>query len=256
MELNDLDYRPLYCFSDMVKDLIREFVPEPWVEQLDFSTLQRVDTPFAALELEGRERGLFWKLCLHEGSPVYIYLVVGHQSEIDRFVAVHMLAGIGRLYDTLTSEGTLPPEGYLPLVIPILLLTGDTEWEEPQELAELTEHLDESMEEYIPRLRYLVIAPGCLAPEDLEKRQSITAQIFWLQRSWEPEALKQGIGRLIPLLASSEDEVLRGAILEWFGDMLAARRDIPEALGPEEFEALLAKRVEGLNRLVHEEDLN
>jgi hypothetical protein len=38
--LKDLSYRSLFSFPRMVEDLIREFVPESWVDKLDFSTLE------------------------------------------------------------------------------------------------------------------------------------------------------------------------------------------------------------------------
>jgi predicted transposase YdaD len=81
----------------MVEDLIREFVPEGWVEKLDFSTLERVNASFVAPELKGREGDLLWKLSLRDGSPVYVYLLIEHQSQVDRFMAVRLMTYIGLL---------------------------------------------------------------------------------------------------------------------------------------------------------------
>jgi predicted transposase/invertase (TIGR01784 family) len=92
---HDRSYRSLFSFPKMVEDLIRQFVPESWVEKLDFSTLQRVNASFVAPKLEGREGDLLWKLCLRDGSPVYVYLFIEHQSKVDRFMAVRLMTTSG-----------------------------------------------------------------------------------------------------------------------------------------------------------------
>lgn len=241
----------------MVEDLIHEFVPESWVDKLDFSTLKRVNASFVAPELKGREGDLLWKLCLRDGSPVYVYLLIEHQSQVDRFMAVRLMTYIGLLYQALIKEGLLTLDGRLPLVIPIVLYNGEAEWLAPQELAELIERVDETTEAYVPRLRYRVIDEGRYPLKDLESRQSIAAQIFWLEQSREPRAVNHGVGRLVPLLSGPKDAPLRRAVLKWLDRVLIPRRGkgqrIPAALGLEEFKAMLEKRVEEWNRILREE---
>ncbi|HKV06684.1 MAG TPA: Rpn family recombination-promoting nuclease/putative transposase [Thermoanaerobaculia bacterium] len=257
MGKHDLSYRSLFSFPRMVEDLIREFIPESWVEKLDFSTLQRVNASFVATELRGRDGDLLWKLCLRDGSPVYVYLFIEHQSKVDRFMAVRLMTYIGLLYQTLIKEGLLTSEGRLPLVIPIVLYNGEAEWLAPQELAELVERVDETTEAYVPWLRYRVIDEGRFPLKDLERRQSIAAQIFWLEQSRVPQAMNQGVGRLASLLGGPDDGPLRRAVLTWLDQVLIPRRgqgrQIPEALGLEEFKAMLEKRVEEWNRTLREE---
>lgn len=235
---HDLGYRSLFSFPKMVEDLIREFVPESWVEKLDFSTLQRVNASFVAPELKGRDGDLLWKLRLRDGSPVYVYLFIEHQSKVDRFMAVRLMTYIGLLYQALIKEGLLTPDGRLPLVIPIVLYNGEAEWLAPQELAELIERIDETAEAYVPRLRYSVIDEGRFPLKDLESRRSIAAQIFWLEQSREPRAVNQGVGRLVPLLGRPDDGLLRRAVLTWLDQL---------------FEAILEKRAEERNRILREE---
>jgi hypothetical protein len=151
----------------------------------------------------------------------------------------------------------LTPEGRLPLVIPIVLYNGEAEWLAPQELAELIERIDETTEAYVPRLRYRVIDEGRFPLQDLESRQSIAARIFWLEQNREPRAVRHGVGRLAQLLGNPEDGPLRRAVLGWldqvFIPMRRKGRRIPEALGLEEFRAMLEKRVEEWNRILREE---
>jgi predicted transposase/invertase (TIGR01784 family) len=240
-----------------VEDLIRQFVPESWVDKLDFSTLQRVNASFVSKALRGREGDLLWRLCLRDGSPVYVYLFIEHQSKVDRFMAVRLMTYIGMLYEALIKEGMLPPDGRLPLVIPIVLYNGQPEWLEPQELAELIARVDESTEAYVPRLRFRLIDEGRFPLDDLESRQSITAQIFWLEQNREPQALPQGVGRLAQLLGGPQNEPLRQAVLGWLQKVLIPRRgegvEIPEVEELEELRTMLEKRVEEWKHTFREE---
>jgi predicted transposase/invertase (TIGR01784 family) len=254
---HDLGYRLLFSFPKVVEDLIRSFVPESWVEKLDFSTLQRVNASFVAAELKGREGDLLWKLSLRDGSPIYVYLLIEHQSQVDRFMAVRLMTYIGLLYQALIKEGLLTPDGRLPLVIPIVLYNGEAEWRAPQELADLIERLDEAAEAYVPRLRYRVIDEGRFSLGDLASRHSIAAQIFWLEQNQEPRDVPRGVGRLVPLLEGPHDASLRRAVLSWLDRVLIPRKGtrqrIPQALGLEEFRAMIEKRVEEWNRILREE---
>lgn len=257
MGQHDLGYRLLFSFPKVVEDLIRSFVPESWVEKLDFSTLQRVNASFVAAELKGREGDLLWKLSLRDGSPIYVYLLIEHQSQVDRFMAVRLMTYIGLLYQALIKEGLLTPDGRLPLVIPIVLYNGEAEWRAPQELADLIERLDEAAEAYVPRLRYRVIDEGRFSLGDLASRHSIAAQIFWLEQNQEPRDVPRGVGRLVPLLEGPHDASLRRAVLSWLDRVLIPRKGtrqrIPQALGLEEFRAMIEKRVEEWNRILREE---
>ena len=59
---HDHTYKVLFSHAEMVTDLIRGFVHEDWVEELDFSTLERVDATFITEELVERESDIIWRV--------------------------------------------------------------------------------------------------------------------------------------------------------------------------------------------------
>ena len=240
----------------MVRELVSEFVGEPWVENLDFTTLQRVSTSFVSEHLKGREGDLLWKLRLRDGTRAYIYLLIEHQSRVDRFMAVRLMVYVGLLYQELLKTGELALDGRLPLVIPLVLYNGEVAWWAPEELATLVERVHDVAEAFVPRLRYLVIDESRYPPEDLERRASVAAQIFWLEQSRDRKDLGPGARRLVDLLSGPEDDPLRRAVLVWFSYVLLPRHGdrepIPEALGLEEFKVMLDKRVEEWNHEILE----
>jgi predicted transposase YdaD len=52
---HDAAYKGLFSHPEMVADLLRGFVPEPWVPQIDFSTLELVSGSYVSDDLRTRE---------------------------------------------------------------------------------------------------------------------------------------------------------------------------------------------------------
>ena len=46
----------------MVEDLLRGFVKEDWVQELDFSTLEKVNASFVSDDLKDREDDVIWRM--------------------------------------------------------------------------------------------------------------------------------------------------------------------------------------------------
>ena len=69
---HDSGYHLLFSHPQLVEDLFKSFVTEPWVEQLDLSTLQRVNAKLHAEGLEHRDGDLIYRVLYRDGSEVYL----------------------------------------------------------------------------------------------------------------------------------------------------------------------------------------
>jgi len=250
---HDHSYRHLFARPQLIEELIREFVPEPWVKDLDFSTLERVNATYVSAGLKRSEGDMVWKLRRRDGTPVYVYLLIEFQSRNERFMAVRLMSYVASLYLDLIDRKELAPGGRLPLVIPLVVYNGVRRWRAPLELSELIEPVEPAAEAYLPRLLYRVIDQGTYAPEDLEKREGLTALLFWL-KSQGAKGPRRVHSRLRKLLARADDPALYRAVLVWL--YVEARQDpsrIPEILSLEEFSDMWAKTFEKFEREVREE---
>lgn len=256
MRPHDRSYRLLFSQPRMVEELVRGFAGETWIEQLDFSTLERVNASYVSDTLKEREGDVVWRLRQQDGSAVYVYLLIEFQSEVQRFMAVRLLAYVGLLYQDLLARKELTPSGQLPLVLPVVLYNGEDRWWAPLELSELIQAVPEEAQPYVPRLRYRLIDEGSYSPEELEDRQNLAGALFGLEKSRRREDLERWSGRLAGWLRRPEDAEFRRAFLAWFGGVFLSRRspeEIPETLGLKEFETMLAKRVVEWSRELREE---
>ncbi len=57
----DHSYKLLFSHTAMVEDLLRGFIHEEWVKELDFTTLEKVSGSFISDDLRERENDLIWR---------------------------------------------------------------------------------------------------------------------------------------------------------------------------------------------------
>lgn len=247
MHDNDGGHRLLFAHPRMVESLIREFVPEEWVEQLDFRTLERVNASYVSggrRRWRRREGDMAWRVQNREGAPVYLYLLIEFQSTVDRFMAVRMMDYQALLYQDMIARGELTPDGGLPLVILLVVYNGNRDWSGPTRLSDLIRPGFPGAEAHRPELRYRVIAENAFAPEELELRGGLVPLLFWLGMQ-VPGTLREMPPRLREILAEEDDPSLTRAFLLWLGHLLGqSNRGIRKRLSLEDYAAMWEQKIQ------------
>ena len=226
-------------------------MPEAWIEQVDFTTLEKVSGSYVTDDLREREDDLIWRV--RWGAKwLYVYLLLEFQSTVDRFMAVRIMVYLGLLYQDLLKRQQLTHHGRLPPVLPIVLYNGETRWTAAEELAELIEVVPGGLERYRPQLRYLLLDEGRYREEDLAPLHNLVAAVFRLENSRTPVDILNVLTALIEWLQAPEQESLRRAITVWLVRVLLPRR-APEVAFPEltdlrEVKTMLAERVQEWTR--------
>jgi predicted transposase YdaD len=260
MAAHDESYRLLFSHARMVEDLLRGFVREAWVEELDFSTLERVPGRLVSDRLRRREADLLWKVRWRGGSWLYVYLLLEFQSTADPWMAVRLLGYVALLYQDLIRRRELGPGGKLPPVLPLVLYNGRGAWRPPRELARLIAPAPPGLRRYQPRLRYLLVDEGRLRRPELSRPDNLAAVLFRLERLRLPEATEVGVGDLERWLAGPELEPLRRAFGAWIQQVLLvggpAGADVPVVGDFQEAKAMLAERIKEWTREALEKGLH
>ncbi|MEI6415437.1 MAG: Rpn family recombination-promoting nuclease/putative transposase, partial [Pseudomonadota bacterium] len=155
---HDGGYKRLFSHPEFVRDLITGFVPDPWLQSLDFTTLERYPGSYVPEDLKERADDIVWRLKVAE-DWCYVYLLIEFQSTVDPFMAVRVMTYLGLLYQDLTR----PKKGqkrlqHLPPVLPIVLYNGHPRWTAPVDMADLIPPLPAFLERFRPRLRYFLIS--------------------------------------------------------------------------------------------------
>jgi hypothetical protein len=153
---HDGGYKLLFGNQRMVEDLVRGFVQEPWVDRLDFSTLERCEGSYVTEGSGRRELDMVWRLLWEgegkrgeetgrEASWLYVYLLLEFQSRVERFMAVRMLNYLSLLYLDLVKRRELTESGKLPPVLPLVLCNGERRGSAPRQVSELIETVTEEL---------------------------------------------------------------------------------------------------------------
>jgi predicted transposase YdaD len=243
---HDHSYKLLFSHAEMVADLIRGFVHEDWVREIDFSTLERVEASFVTRELRERESDIIWRARWGGERWLYVYLLLEFQSTVDPFMALRVLVYTGLLWQSLERDGALSPSGRLPPVLPLVLYNGDRPWSAALDLAELIEEVPGGLERYRPRFRYCLLDEGRIAAEELEPLRNLAAALFRLEKSRDAVEIERVLTALIEWLQAPQQGSLRQAFAVWIVKVLSNRLpgvEIPQVTELQEVKSMLAERV-------------
>ena len=211
----------------MVRELFQSFVREPWVAQLDFSTLEKVNGSYISDDLRDREDDVIWKVRIGD-SWVYLYILLEFQSTVDRFMAVRLLTYTGLLYQDLIKSGQVKGKQKLPPVFPLVLYNGGKRWNAATSIADLIDAVPVGLERYLPEYRYLIIDEGSYSEHELNELKNLVSALFRLEHSSGHETVLQLIGHLVDWLGTPETEELRRSFVIWIKRVLLTDR-LPES---------------------------
>jgi Putative transposase, YhgA-like len=245
---HDRGYRHLFSYRRMLEDLLREFVAEPWVDRIDFSTASRPSANFVSSGLAQREGDMVWKLQTTDGTPVYVYILLEFQSRVDPWMPMRVMTYEGLFYQDLIARKELPPSGKLPPVVPLVLYNGDRPWGAPLEMADLIQRVDSSAEMYVPRLRCHLIDEKRYQSEELDSRAGTVAGLFRVEQNPDNRP-GDAAGRWLDDVEQTGDMELWWAARSWL-DIRYEKwgLDFSEARTPKEYKAMLEKRLEEWSR--------
>jgi predicted transposase/invertase (TIGR01784 family) len=136
--IHDTGYSVLFSNKVIFRQLLETFVKEPWVSDIDFNEIEKLNKSFISEEHRKRESDLIYKVKLKD-KTAYIVVLIEFQSTMQRFMAVRVLHYMMSLYLDLMQQKDLK---LLPPIFPIVLYNGDDKWTAPVELKSLIEHYE------------------------------------------------------------------------------------------------------------------
>jgi hypothetical protein len=242
---HDAGYKSLFSHPEMVEDLIRGFVHEDWVRDLDFSTLKKVPGNYVTPNRSTRESDAVWKLRWKGDRVLYIYLLMEFQSTVDPSMALRMMVYLGLFYQDLLKRGETTSSGKLPPVLPLVLYNGYAPWGAAREISELIEEVPGGLERYRPQLRYCLLDEMRMADSELASLRNLAAAVFRLEKSFDTEAMEPVLEAASEWLRAPGLEELRKSFTEWVLKILLPSRirgvRFPDTLDLEEVKSMLAE---------------
>ncbi len=243
--MHDASYKLLFSHAEMIKDLLQGFVPQSWVQAVDFSTLEKVNASYVTDDLRDRHDDVVWRVRFQE-HWLYVYLLLEFQSTVDRFMAVRILSDTGLLYQDLIRSHSLHQDR-LPPVLPIVLYNGEPRWKAAVELSELIHPAPQELQAYQPQQRYLLLDEGAHQEHALVGMRNLVAAVFRLENNRGAEDVLAVVTALLDWLQDPQQTSLRRAFTIWIQRViLAESNDTPREplIELDEVRTMLAQRVQ------------
>ena len=251
MGAHDSGYRQLFSFPTMIEELLRGFVREQWVDELDFDTLERKNGSYVSDDLREREDDIIWRLKWRGADDwMYVYFLIEFQSEHDWFMAIRVWNYLSLLYQDLIRTGEVG-DRRLPPVLPMVVYRGEQRWKAPLDVKELIRTPPPGLVRYLPSLRYLLLEEVRMNEGELERMSNLVAEIFRIEKSATLRA------SILPFLsfvhwttkAGARQDSLKRALIVWYKRAQRSAKIVEhgedlEEMSPEEMEPMLSERIE------------
>ncbi len=241
---HDRSQRLLFHHRRPVRDLVRGFVKEPWVRDLDFRTLKRLPSDYLSGmmpgEYEERVGDILWRIGWRrhrvqatEAQDVYVLVLIELQSTCEEDMALRVLTYVLLFYQRLRKNRPLGKGDRLPAVLPVILYNGDVPWSAPLDVFDLIDLVPASFAPHIPSMRCVLVDEKRCRPEGLEAlHENVMAAICRVEQARGAPSLGSVIRDLIEWLGGPKNRELCRDMLAWLAKVVVPLR-CPEADVPE-----------------------
>lgn len=227
--LYDKGHKLLFSHPKMVKDLLLGFLKEEWVQNLDFDTLERVNSVYTTDSLRKRESDILWRLRF-KNQWLYIYLLIEAQSSIEQFMAVRMLTYVGLSYlDLIKQDVEIKRTGKLPPIFPIVIYNGERPWRVPLNFQGLLmSGVPKALKPYQPELYYYLLDEGRNEfANDIIKTGNAVASLIAIEQSSQLKEIPLIIKQLDEQLKHPKHDSLRRAFVVYLSNFFKDKDVLP-----------------------------
>ncbi len=243
---HDLLFHHVFADLENARSHLGEVLPQRVVSALDLTRLEAAPTRMVDAVLSGRTKDLLFRVPLRgDGSEAFIFVLLEHQSSVDRRMAWRLLRYMVRAWDFWVKDAA--PTTRFPPIIPLVLYHGERRWTARLDFAELlavpSSLRDESLLNQ-PSLRYSVQDLSQLSEEELRGRAMVQMALLLMRRAHTGDLLSQlerwadvmkqvltssgvdGLGALLTYMMEVEQEPRTPQ--EWRSAIETALKDHPE----------------------------
>ena len=224
MNLHDQHYRKLFSSPAMVRALFHGFLPQRLRHSVDLDSLAPLPSSFiSSSRNRDRRADCIWQVKRRDGSPLYLLILLEHQSRADRFMSIRMLGYSALLYEDIIMRRSESKRARLPSILPIVLYTGARPWNAPLQASELLDKAPAGLRIYQPQMRYLVLDEGKLVSQGGLPRDNLATLLFQLEHNQGLEHIQEIVQTLISLTQGHAHQELSLAFGHWIRHVLLPR---------------------------------
>jgi len=131
-------------------NFLESYLPSELIEIIDFSKIEIEKDTFITKELEEYFADLLYKVEI-KGKESYIYVLLEHKSYEDKYVVLQLLEYMLKCWKQKKKD-----KEKLPIILPLLVYHGQSDWKYGNQLIDLLDTEDENLLKYIPNFEYIL----------------------------------------------------------------------------------------------------
>jgi len=242
----DSDYRHLFSCPEVVRDLLKGYVPGKWLKDVDFSTLIHVNGSYVSESGKQRHDDVVWRVNI-AGRRLWVYIITEFQKKPDQWMALRMMEYVNQLALQITREKKKHdlPEGRIPPILPIVLYNGLQKWNAATDAADCFIEPPDGLEAFQPKLRHLLIDAHSLEMSRTKEVRNFAEAVFRMETNRGKDDLFAVIKALAGMLQAPELKSLRRAFNVWTKGLLKRHNR----------DNKITRTVDGINDIFEEYDM-
>ncbi|KKC30248.1 Rpn family recombination-promoting nuclease/putative transposase [Caldanaerobacter subterraneus KAk] len=221
---HDKGYKFLLSSKRVFIELLRSFVKQEWVNDIDEANVVKVDKSFVLQDFADKEADLVYRVRLKEKEVIF-YILMELQSTVDYQMPYRLLLYMVEIWRSILKDvpkkESRKKDFKLPVIVPIVLYNGSRKWTAKTSYKE-TLNSYETFGEYAVDFKYILIDVNRYTKEELLRLENLIASVFLLEQRVEFEEMMARLRELSEILNNlDKDEIL--LFKAWFKKILLAR---------------------------------
>ncbi|MGI6649373.1 MAG: Rpn family recombination-promoting nuclease/putative transposase [Bacillota bacterium] len=224
---HDKGYRQLLANKKTFLQLIKSFVKEPWVENINEEALVKLDRSFVLKDFTDKEADIVYRLKTND-KDIFFYILLELQSSVDFLMPFRLLVYMVQLwlhvYQNTDKDERVRKDYRLPVIIPAVLYNGANNWTAPLSFKEmLADH--KSFEKHLVDFRYILFDVNRYQKDELLQMANLISSILLLDQKISKEEIISRLWLMIDTIKKmSPDEFQQ--LKTWLINVLLPR--VPE----------------------------
>jgi hypothetical protein len=190
----DKTLKELFSRPEIVKNFMQGFVGEEFVNDIDFSRIEKKNTSYITKTFKDRYTDLVIKLNMTGGKCAYLYILFEFQSTIDKLMPLRILNYMLLLYEDLIKQKEISIDDYLPPVFPVVLYTGTTTYNASTKIEDLIALPYKRLQRYVPTFEHYLVTLRSKPREELKRMTALDnmiAGLFYLLTAGTEKEMKE-----------------------------------------------------------------
>jgi predicted transposase/invertase (TIGR01784 family) len=181
---HDRGYKYLLSTKRVFLQLLKSFLKQSWVQNIDEDSIERIDKSFILQDFKGKEADIIYKVRI-DGKEVFFYILLELQSTVDYQMPYRLLQYMLEIWRAIlkdTGEKAYKRKDFgLPAIIPCVLYNGKYNWTAPISFKEML-IANELLEDHILNFKYILFDVARYSEEELLNLGNLIGAAFYIDQ--------------------------------------------------------------------------